>query len=200
MWPTEQQDKIIVVREMRGSPVWNVQLFPVVQNVLMGVHGEYFKQLDLWERAMMTTTVSAATAAGAGSSNSNDISGSTGTGVSLGGSAGNGTGVMSGNGEVNANTNNGNSGLMIPGIPNVARLYNEMLRLDLSRRIADPVMGVGLGALNGNGNGGGGMGSSGVFAFNGGNEKEKDKEGEEKEAGEIPSGVEVGMDVDMKVD
>ncbi|KAJ3410084.1 RNA polymerase II [Chytridiales sp. JEL 0842] len=46
MWPVEQQDNIIVVREARGAAVWNVQLFPVVQNVLMMVHDQFFKQVD----------------------------------------------------------------------------------------------------------------------------------------------------------
>ncbi|KAJ3004030.1 UNVERIFIED_CONTAM: hypothetical protein HDU68_005371 [Siphonaria sp. JEL0065] len=49
MWPVEQQDNIIVVREQRNSKVWNVQLFPHVQAVLQSVHSEFFKQLDNWD-------------------------------------------------------------------------------------------------------------------------------------------------------
>ncbi|KAJ3233980.1 hypothetical protein HDU81_001805 [Chytriomyces hyalinus] len=49
MWPLEQQDSIIVVREQRNAKVWNVQLFPHVQSVLNIIHGEFFKQLDQWD-------------------------------------------------------------------------------------------------------------------------------------------------------
>ncbi|KAI9352194.1 hypothetical protein BDR26DRAFT_832677 [Obelidium mucronatum] len=49
MWPVEQQDNIIVVREQKGAKVWNVQLFPHVQTVLQSVHTEFFKQLDNWD-------------------------------------------------------------------------------------------------------------------------------------------------------
>ncbi|KAI8613551.1 hypothetical protein BC830DRAFT_467085 [Chytriomyces sp. MP71] len=50
MWPVEQQDSIIVVREQRNAKVWNVQLFPHVQAVLQIIHGEFYKQLDAWDR------------------------------------------------------------------------------------------------------------------------------------------------------
>ncbi|KAJ3137418.1 hypothetical protein HK100_000687 [Physocladia obscura] len=50
MWPLEQQDNIIVVREQRNSLVWSVQLFPHVQTVLQHVHTEFFKQLDAWDK------------------------------------------------------------------------------------------------------------------------------------------------------
>ncbi|ORX46685.1 hypothetical protein BCR36DRAFT_398778 [Piromyces finnis] len=45
-WPIEQHDNIIVVRETRNSPLWNVSLFPVVQNTLQNVYNSFFKQLD----------------------------------------------------------------------------------------------------------------------------------------------------------
>ncbi|KAJ3324958.1 Multiple epidermal growth factor-like domains protein 8 [Boothiomyces sp. JEL0866] len=48
MWPMDQQDNIIVIREMVDSKVWNVALFPVVQQVLAFIHENYFKQLDIW--------------------------------------------------------------------------------------------------------------------------------------------------------
>lgn len=48
MWPSEQHDNIIVVKERRGAPVWTVGLFPVVQNVLQFVHAEFFRLYDAW--------------------------------------------------------------------------------------------------------------------------------------------------------
>ncbi|KAJ3259569.1 hypothetical protein HK103_002123 [Boothiomyces macroporosus] len=51
MWPMDQQDNIIVIREMVDSKVWNVALFPVVQQVLAFIHENYFKQLDIWNAA-----------------------------------------------------------------------------------------------------------------------------------------------------
>ncbi|KAJ3274808.1 Multiple epidermal growth factor-like domains protein 8 [Terramyces sp. JEL0728] len=48
MWPLDQQDNIIVIREMVDSKVWNVALYPVVQQVLSFIHESYFKQLDAW--------------------------------------------------------------------------------------------------------------------------------------------------------
>ncbi|KAJ3393533.1 hypothetical protein HDU84_001663 [Entophlyctis sp. JEL0112] len=50
MWPLDQQDSIIVVREQRNAKVWNVQLFPHVQAVLQAIHAEFFKQVDSWDR------------------------------------------------------------------------------------------------------------------------------------------------------
>jgi len=47
-WPIEQHDNIIVVRETRNSPLWNVSLFPVVQNTLQNVYNSFFKQLDMY--------------------------------------------------------------------------------------------------------------------------------------------------------
>ncbi|KAL1922653.1 uncharacterized protein VTP21DRAFT_10192 [Calcarisporiella thermophila] len=65
MWPPEQHDNIIVVKERRKSPnangggstenggengannVWTVNLFPLVQQVLAHVHQEFFRQMDL---------------------------------------------------------------------------------------------------------------------------------------------------------
>ena len=37
-----------MVRETTQSDVWNVSLFPVVQQVLAQVHEQYFKNLELW--------------------------------------------------------------------------------------------------------------------------------------------------------
>ncbi|KAJ3202213.1 hypothetical protein HK099_001954, partial [Clydaea vesicula] len=48
MWPQCQQDNIIVVRESKPSPVWNVNLIPI-QALLQSIHGEFFKQVDNWE-------------------------------------------------------------------------------------------------------------------------------------------------------
>ncbi|OUM60322.1 hypothetical protein PIROE2DRAFT_13939, partial [Piromyces sp. E2] len=47
-WPIEQHDNIIVVKETRNSPLWNVSLFPVVQNTLQNVYNSFFKQLDMY--------------------------------------------------------------------------------------------------------------------------------------------------------
>jgi len=47
-WPIEQHDNIIVVRETRNSPLWNVSLYPVVQNTLQAVYTSFFKQLDMY--------------------------------------------------------------------------------------------------------------------------------------------------------
>lgn len=47
-WPIEQHDNIIVVRETRNSPLWNVSLYPVVQNTLQAVYTSFFKQLDIY--------------------------------------------------------------------------------------------------------------------------------------------------------
>ncbi|ORX87665.1 hypothetical protein BCR32DRAFT_227797 [Anaeromyces robustus] len=47
-WPIEQHDNIIVVRETRNSPLWNVSLYPVVQNTLQAVYNSFFKQLDIY--------------------------------------------------------------------------------------------------------------------------------------------------------
>ncbi|KAJ3072852.1 hypothetical protein HDU98_002775 [Podochytrium sp. JEL0797] len=49
MWPTDQQDNIIVVREQKNARIWNVRLFPHVQTVLQHIHGEFFKQMDAWD-------------------------------------------------------------------------------------------------------------------------------------------------------
>lgn len=48
MWPSEQRDNIIVVRSQQNANVWNVPLFPVIQETLAHVHQEFFRQLDLW--------------------------------------------------------------------------------------------------------------------------------------------------------
>jgi uncharacterized protein YlzI (FlbEa/FlbD family) len=47
-WPIEQHDNIIVVRETRNSPLWNVSLYPVVQSTLQAVYTSFFKQLDMY--------------------------------------------------------------------------------------------------------------------------------------------------------
>ncbi|KAI8084654.1 NLI interacting factor-like phosphatase-domain-containing protein [Halteromyces radiatus] len=48
MWPTEQHDNIIEVKQQLGSEAWNVSLFPVVQETLAHIHMEFFRQLDTW--------------------------------------------------------------------------------------------------------------------------------------------------------
>ncbi|KAJ3143741.1 hypothetical protein HK101_003146 [Irineochytrium annulatum] len=53
MWPIDQQDNIIVVKESKAADVWNVHLFPTVQSVLAGVHAEFFRQLDAWDRVSL---------------------------------------------------------------------------------------------------------------------------------------------------
>ncbi|KAI8905936.1 hypothetical protein EDD86DRAFT_248875 [Gorgonomyces haynaldii] len=53
MWPRDQQDN--VVKESNQSPVWNVSLFPVIQQVLGFVHEAYFKQLDTWVQSDPST-------------------------------------------------------------------------------------------------------------------------------------------------
>ncbi|KAG2171693.1 hypothetical protein INT43_008073 [Umbelopsis isabellina] len=48
MWPAEQHDNIIVVKEKKNAPVWTVCLFPMVQTALGYVHTEFYRQLDSW--------------------------------------------------------------------------------------------------------------------------------------------------------
>ncbi|KAI8842469.1 peptidase S8/S53 domain-containing protein [Chytridium lagenaria] len=50
MWPFEQQDQIIAVRETRGAPVWNVNLMPLIPTVLGAVHTEFFRIYDNWTK------------------------------------------------------------------------------------------------------------------------------------------------------
>ena len=55
MWPQEQQDNVIFIREMNNSPVWNVALYPVVQNVLAYIHENFFKALEIWQSSEFST-------------------------------------------------------------------------------------------------------------------------------------------------
>lgn len=48
MWPLEQHDNIIEVKNQANIPVWSVSLFPVVKNTLAHVHQEFFRQFDSW--------------------------------------------------------------------------------------------------------------------------------------------------------
>ncbi|CEI92836.1 hypothetical protein RMCBS344292_07085 [Rhizopus microsporus] len=48
MWPAEQHDNIIEVKGQLNSEVWTVSLFPVVQETLLYVHTEFFRQYDTW--------------------------------------------------------------------------------------------------------------------------------------------------------
>ncbi|KAI8059212.1 hypothetical protein BC940DRAFT_328396 [Gongronella butleri] len=48
MWPTEQHDNIIVVKNQAMADHWNVLLFPVIQDTLQHIHSEFFRQLDSW--------------------------------------------------------------------------------------------------------------------------------------------------------
>ncbi|KAJ3099896.1 hypothetical protein HDU97_002680 [Phlyctochytrium planicorne] len=116
MWGVEQQDHIIVVRETRATPVWNVQFFPIVRDTLFHIHQEFFRQFDAWGGVAALNSVA--------SSN-----GGSGGGVG-GGAVGGG----------------------VPA-PSACRIYKEMLRNELGRRIGEPV--VGNGGSNGGGGGGG---------------------------------------------
>ncbi|KAI8902708.1 hypothetical protein BC833DRAFT_613829 [Globomyces pollinis-pini] len=51
MWPEDQQDNIIVIREMTSSHVWNVALFPVVRQALSYIHEGFFRAVDAWQVA-----------------------------------------------------------------------------------------------------------------------------------------------------
>ncbi|KAI9309182.1 hypothetical protein BJ944DRAFT_154818 [Cunninghamella echinulata] len=48
MWPTEQCDNIIEVKQQCNTDVWSVSLFPAVQETLYHIHVEFFRQLDTW--------------------------------------------------------------------------------------------------------------------------------------------------------
>ncbi|KAI8997272.1 NLI interacting factor-like phosphatase-domain-containing protein [Pilobolus umbonatus] len=48
MWPSDQHDNIIEVKNQMKSVVWTVSLFPVVQDTLAFVHSEFFRQFDIW--------------------------------------------------------------------------------------------------------------------------------------------------------
>ncbi|KAF9986475.1 hypothetical protein BGZ75_001778 [Mortierella antarctica] len=58
MWPPEQHDNVIVVKERKDSPVWTVNLFPMVQIVLGGVHQEFFRHYDAWVSARAAAVAS----------------------------------------------------------------------------------------------------------------------------------------------
>ncbi|KAI9321258.1 hypothetical protein BX666DRAFT_1850875 [Dichotomocladium elegans] len=48
MWPADQHDNIIVVKNQSNNPLWNVRLNTVVKDTLSFIHQEYFRQLDQW--------------------------------------------------------------------------------------------------------------------------------------------------------
>ncbi|KAF9343945.1 hypothetical protein BGX26_004993, partial [Mortierella sp. AD094] len=81
MWPPEQHDNVIVVKERKNSPVWTVNLFPMVQHVLGAVHQEFFRAYDSWDRARaaalasITITPGIETLSGENNSNMNGGSG-----------------------------------------------------------------------------------------------------------------------------
>ncbi|KAK5822427.1 hypothetical protein F5H01DRAFT_304359 [Linnemannia elongata] len=58
MWPPDQHDNVIVVKEQRGASVWTVNLFPMVQHVLMAVHSEFFRAYDQWVQARQAAVAS----------------------------------------------------------------------------------------------------------------------------------------------
>jgi len=58
MWPPEQHDNVIVVKERKDSPVWTVNLFPMVQIVLGVVHQEFFRHYDAWVSARAAAVAS----------------------------------------------------------------------------------------------------------------------------------------------
>ncbi|KAF9199209.1 hypothetical protein BGZ49_010710, partial [Haplosporangium sp. Z 27] len=79
MWPPEQHDNVIVVKERKGSPVWTVNLFPMVQHVLGAVHQEFFRAYDTWERARAAalasiTIPSSGNSSGGGGPNADTLS------------------------------------------------------------------------------------------------------------------------------
>ncbi|KAI8138435.1 hypothetical protein BJV82DRAFT_523411 [Fennellomyces sp. T-0311] len=53
MWPSDQHDNIIVVKSQTGNPLWNVNLFPLIQETLMNIHQDFFRQLDSWRSKHM---------------------------------------------------------------------------------------------------------------------------------------------------
>jgi hypothetical protein len=48
IWPLEQQDNVIIIKEIINSFVWDVSFFPVVQPLLAYIHDNYFRALDAW--------------------------------------------------------------------------------------------------------------------------------------------------------
>ncbi|KAI9319727.1 hypothetical protein BX666DRAFT_1319475 [Dichotomocladium elegans] len=52
MWPNDQHDNIIVVRNQGNNNLWTVCLFPHVQEALGHIHQEFFRQLDTWMARM----------------------------------------------------------------------------------------------------------------------------------------------------
>ena len=53
MWPSDQHDNIIVVKSQTGHSLWNVNLFPLIQETLMNIHQDFFRQLDSWRSKHM---------------------------------------------------------------------------------------------------------------------------------------------------
>ncbi|KAG0235477.1 hypothetical protein BGW42_005263 [Actinomortierella wolfii] len=78
MWPAEQHDNVIVVKESKTAPVWTVNLFPTVQHVLGTVHQEFFRAYDAWEAARqaalqsMMVPVNSSGSSSAGTNNAAD--------------------------------------------------------------------------------------------------------------------------------
>jgi hypothetical protein len=51
MWKSDERDGVILVRESRSSPVWNVHLQPI-QEMLAVIHTEFFRQVDHHQSAL----------------------------------------------------------------------------------------------------------------------------------------------------
>ncbi|RUS18702.1 hypothetical protein BC938DRAFT_475916 [Jimgerdemannia flammicorona] len=106
MWPSEQHDNIIVVKEKKGAQVWTVNLFPVVQHALQYVHSEFFRLYDIY----CTTEV--------------------------GGPGGGGNGNGNGNGNGTGNGNGGGASAGRREMPSAVNIYKEYLRGALRDQIA----------------------------------------------------------------
>ncbi|KAI8814132.1 hypothetical protein BJ742DRAFT_786511 [Cladochytrium replicatum] len=118
-WPGEQQDNIIVVREMRNAPdgVWSVSLFPVVQNVLNNIYQEFFKAADVFNAALMADDPSAVLAAAA--------------------SGGGDGGQQQQQQPQLPHYHNGSNLFVSERPPSAVSIYKDLLRRDLANRIAD---------------------------------------------------------------
>ncbi|KAF9912382.1 hypothetical protein EC991_011074 [Linnemannia zychae] len=122
MWPPDQHDNVIVVKEQRGASVWTVNLFPMVQHVLMAVHTEFFRAYDHWFQARNAAVASITIGGGVPSSlSSSSVPGN--------GEAANG-GI-----DFTATTAAKTAFLAMP-IPSPVGCYKEWLRSSLSGQIS----------------------------------------------------------------
>ena len=49
MWPMDQRDNLIVVKDSLSNPVWNVNFIPIVKNLLDSVRYDFFRQAAEFE-------------------------------------------------------------------------------------------------------------------------------------------------------